>query len=234
MVDEDLEDRFDTAAEVVDEIFSGLSWQLGGRLAEVGSLSYTRLLIAFHPGVGTVLTEGGGVYYVVDEKMAGFLGGAAQDIPEAADVVREICASNVFEGQPLPYHLRAIAFQLIKGTHRSAKRRGPKLDQDFLQRWLLRDAAIYLSDAYSLELTRYDGPRQMSACDVVSLVAKRHGFDVSFTRLRDWCSHADHREMRRRADALSNYFKDLQLIEWGALSARPLYGPFAELARMRG
>lgn len=237
MVEEGLEERFDAAAKALDGILTDIQDKTGIRFGELNDLSFTRIVISLHPGIQTTIISrsgGNGIYYMVDERAAGFLQGAAQELPEAADVVQEICASNVFEGAPLPYSLRCAAYEMIKGTYPKANRRGAKLKGDFLKRWLLRWAAIDVSEVFDLPLTRHDGITTMSACDVVILVAECHKMNVSFNLLRDWCTHRDYREMRKRADSLTNLLKDSMLIEWGVLKARaPMYGPFLELALMR-
>ena len=237
MIHQDLEERFDAAAEMLDAFLREIQSETGKPFGDLNEISFTRLMISLHPGIQEIVvsrSNSNGIYYVVDERAAAYLQGAAQDLPEAADVIEEICASNVFEGAAIPYSLRCAAFEMIKGTYPRAKRRGAKLTGDFFKRWLLRWAAIDISETFDLPLTRYDGVTTLSACDVVSLVVQRHRMNVSFNLLRDWCTHKDHREMRKRADSLTNFLKDAQLIEWGVLKARaPAYGAFLELALMR-
>lgn len=225
--------RFRAATAVVDECFEELKAYLRKDFADLESPSYVHLVIHYLPGVETVLTPNGTVYYVVDDALAAYLSGAAQDLPDAAEIIREICASNIMEGQPLPYNLRCAAFSMIKGSFPAATRRGRRVDGQFCQRWLFREAAIYVRDAFDLHLTRNEASGEMSACDAVSQVAARHRVDVPFERLRDWCTHKSHREFRVRADSLSNVIRDLSLIELGALRSRGPFGPIAELARMR-
>ena len=233
MVDEELEEKFDAAAEALSEIFNEFETALGCPLGDIGDVTFKRLIISFTPGIETVLTDGGGVFYKVENDTAVFLGGAAQRIPEAAEVYREICASNIYEGAPLPQNMRRASMLMIRGDYPDARRKGRKLDGDFLRKWLLVWAAEYVRDAFDLELTRHDGPKTMSACDVVSQVAERFGWQVGPTLLRDWCHHKKYRAMRQRAGAFTRYFKGRILHRYGVLREDGnRFGPLGELARM--
>ncbi len=235
MVSPELETRFDEATIQVDELFTELVQQSGQGLGEFLNVSYTHLIISFIPGIRTVPSEGGGVYYEVNEAASVFLGGAAQKLPEALDVLKSICASNVFEGAEMPQSLRMKAHMLILGKFPGAKRRGPPLSQDFTQKFLMRQIALDIRDFFELTLTRHDGPTTLSACDAVSMVANKHGVDVQYKALESWCTHAKFKGFRERADAIWHHIVDDYLVSVGALKNSPsgLSGPFTELGRMR-
>ncbi|WP_146227863.1 hypothetical protein [Rhodobacter viridis] len=233
MISEDLEERFDKGAEVVDEIISELCATTGMSLVELGNQTFERWIVELSPGIRTHLLPSGGLAYDVEDAVGNQLVGMSGREPFAASIIAEICGSNVYEGCPVPRTLRGAAFQLIHGTFKAAQRTGPKASEDFAMRALLRGLAIFIHQAFDLSLTRYDGPKAMSACDAVSLVAAKHGVSVPFTRLRDWCTHPKHEEFRLRADSLERFMKDLQLVALGIKSQESLYGPFLEFARMR-
>ncbi|MHA7826911.1 MAG: hypothetical protein ACX93P_05040 [Roseovarius sp.] len=229
---EDLEVRFDSATEVIGEVFTELEKTIGASLGTVGDTTFKRLIIDHTPGVRTEFTTNGGVYYIVDPKTGEFLSGAAQNIPEAVEIVREICASNAFEGAPLPYSLRCISMMIILGdTAHLAKRAGPKLSGDFFKKWLLFWASIHAHEAFGLTLTRHKGPNAMSACDAASLVASQHGICVTAKELMDWCTHTKYQPMRARARAFIAYYRGQMLRDQGIITSNEHpFGPLQELA----
>lgn len=234
MIEEETERRFDSATEALDEFFRELIGVEGFELEMLSILPLEHFLIQISPGIDTHASKSGGVFYTVQDSTGAYLGGAAQRLPEAHSVVVQICASNVFEGAELPASLRSVAHMMILGQFPAATRRGPSLGSDFMLRYGLRSLAIFARDAFGLALTRSDGPTTLSACDAVCMVANQHGLNIPYTRLRDWCSHGDHSEFRNRADAVSNYLKDLFLAENGILKNEPTpFGVFSELSRMR-
>jgi hypothetical protein len=234
MVSEELEEKFDAAAAALTETFKEFEVALGCPLSEVGEITFKRLIISYTPGIETLFTETGGVFYRVEENTAVFLGGAAQRFSEAHDIYREICASNIFEGAPLPKPMRSAAMLMVREQYPGAKRAGRKLDGDFLRKWLLVWAAEHARDAFGLKLTRYDGPQAMSACDVVSQVSERFGWEIDPIKLRDWCQHKKYAQTRRRAEAFTRFFKDRILHKSGAVQGdgHP-FGPIGELALMQ-
>ncbi|OWY13060.1 hypothetical protein B6V72_09645 [Thioclava sp. F34-6] len=235
MISEDEEEKFDAAAEVVEELLREFISLTGLPLSDLFRSSFERLLIAFHPNIKTLILPTGGVAYEVDDRTGFLLTSYALGEQEIALAVREICASNVFEGYPLPPSLRKTAFSMIHGTFPAKQRRGPARSSDFSRRWILRWCAQYVSDAFDLNLTRNDASSsEISACDVVSLVATKLGEDVSFRTLRDWCAHHKHSGFRKRADLLTNFLKDMQLIELGVLSGKSVCEPLTTMVRMRG
>jgi len=229
---EDLEERFDKAAEVIESEFSELENAVGTSLGEVDDTSYIRLVIATTPGIQTKFTDKGGVYYIVEPETAGFLGGAAQDIPEAAEIVREICASNVFEGAALPYSLRCAAVMIINGQiSHLAKRRGPKLSGAFFIKWILYWATIHAHEAFGLKLTRREGENAMTAPDAVSLVAAQHGVAVKPRQIMEWLTHERYASMRNRADPLIAFFRGQMLRKQGILTTNEHpFGPLQAFA----
>ncbi|MEP2029395.1 MAG: hypothetical protein ABJI96_11910, partial [Paracoccaceae bacterium] len=91
------------AVQLGTEYFSELVTQAGTSFFELMSLDFNDLFIQCHSGIETHYTASGGVYHVLSEDLAGFLAGAAQDMPEAFGMVREICARNSIEGAPLGF-----------------------------------------------------------------------------------------------------------------------------------
>lgn len=180
---------------------------------------------------------GGQCVYEIDELTAANLAGAAQRLPEAYDVMREICAVNVFHGAPLPAHLRMAASQIIRGTFPKASRTGPPIGSDFVVRMLAYSGAKYCRDAFHLTLTRNEERRdglRISACDAVADAAKALEIPVQYKNLADWCQAKRFLGFRERADAIMGYFHDLELVRVGALK-RPNspFGPFPALGHMR-
>ncbi|WP_299899950.1 hypothetical protein [uncultured Ruegeria sp.] len=235
MVSPELEDKFDRATEALAEGFRELEKFGGISLPALLDTSYTHLIISFTPGITRRFTEAGGVYYEVEEYASRYLGGASQKLPEALDALKTICASNVFEGAKMPESLRVKAHSLILGNFPGAKRRGPPLSKDFTLRFVMRQSALSVRNAFELSLTRHDGPRTMSACDAVSMVADQFGVRVTYKSLESWCTSKKHQGFRDRADAIWNHLTDQYLVKVGALKESPsnLSGPFAELGRMR-
>lgn len=208
----------------------------GEPLKELLSIEYIRFLIQFHKGIEThIIRNGQGIYYTVDDATSKIICGAAQQVPEAAEVVRQIIASNVFESAPLTYDMRCVASQMIRGSFPAKTRRGGPVQSNFLQRWFLFSSAVTLSDAFGnlVPLTRNDASPEHSACDFVVSVAAEFGIGLNYTAIRDWCTSKKHEQFRLRAKSLSNYFKDLYLSELGVISNNRVFGPFAEMARMQ-
>ncbi|MDP5217149.1 hypothetical protein Q5Y75_07965 [Ruegeria sp. 2205SS24-7] len=236
MIPEELEDQFDLATAAIE---GGIQDLLGPEkisLEDVTEIGLTHFLIFVLPGIGIRETEGGYVHYEVDNDAASLLGGAAQSLPEALDVMVEVCAMNTFVGAPLPDALRSNAAMLIRGNFPGAKARGARPSKDFVMKFLLRQSALSVRDVFGLSLTRNaESENTLSACDAVSMVVERHGLTVPYRRLSEWCTHADHQGFRNRADAMWNHLLDTFLIKTGALkkSSTP-FGPFQELSRMRG
>ena len=83
MIEYDLEQRFDTATEAVDEGAKEFLQQIGGDISVLTQASLEDLIIDLSPGIETNFTDEGGEVYSLDELAAGTLVGAGQHLPEA-------------------------------------------------------------------------------------------------------------------------------------------------------
>lgn len=232
---EDLECRFDKAIELTQLHLSDFEENVGQKLANLESVSFIRALIGVLPGIRTHVPTPINVFYDVEPSAAAVISGAASSVPEAAEILREICASNIFEGHPIPPEFRPHASLHMRGRAHFASRPGKPAGDDFFLKWLLRGEAQFVADACDLALTRSPDSKsgiQMSACDAVSMTVLRQGVDVPPDRLIAWCNHRDHQAFRSRADALTNLHKDIVLHRWGLLRRMPTYGVFHELPHM--
>lgn len=234
-VDFDLEQRFDSATEALDLRFSEMKAQLGYDLSGLADLSYKHFVLGVIHGVQRVITGSNGldaVYYEVTEEAGFLLSASAQRHPEAAEIAMEICASNNSAGKVLPESLRPLAASFIRGDAPVAKQPGKPISTGFVERFILYDAVLYVRDAFGLKIARSGGEESLSACDAVSMVARRHGLELPYTRLRDWCQSPKSAQFRRKADALSNHLKDAFLLEIGVLKRESVYGPLRGMLRL--
>ncbi|WP_323765890.1 hypothetical protein [Marinovum sp.] len=220
------------AREWLDELQS-----IGVTSEILSNSSFTHFLTLTTPGIRRIAKEGGQFVYEIDDLAAANLCGAAQRLPEAYDVLREVCTTNVFHGAVLPAHCRMAASQIIRGSFPNAKRTGPPIGGNFVMRMLAYNGAKYCRDAFQLTLTRNeersDGLR-LSACDAVVEAAKSQEIHIEYKNLADWCLAKKFLGFRERADAIMGYAHDLELVRVGALKQpNSPFGPFPAIGHMR-
>ena len=234
---EDIEGRFDKAAELIS---AGIkeARKIGKQLGEdfpaltTDSPSFLHMLIALTPGIEAIIPAEDRIHYRVEDELAQLIAGLAGKEPWAAAILRQISRSNIAEGEPLPRAFRPHVSLLVGGEDCLARRQGSMAAKSFFWAWFWRDGALLARDAFELKLTRGDDKAELSACDVVVLAAGWHRIDLKYEALRDWCTHKKNARFRSQADAFTNAMKDEALVQWGALSRRDPRGPIWELVRM--
>jgi hypothetical protein len=220
-------------------IFDNIEKTTGFQIIELRDFSLVQCLITVNPGIETiVLGNEERVIYRVAPHAAANLAVAATGQPEVLEAVKEICASNIFSGEPIPEPLRATCYQLLRGTYEAPKKPGRLPGEGFGLFWLSVTTAWFLKDVYELPLTRGDGMEENSAADIVCEALTEHQIACRYTQVRDWLDHSKHASNRVRAQVLSNKLRETYLFQLGVLQPRNHwwlgpYGPSGPLSRTR-
>lgn len=214
---------YEQAFSVADEMFAFVPEIFGCSIVALRELSYVDVLISVYDEIETVIPSPDRVFHRVSEQGARNLFFSAKEKPEVYEVIKEVCIRNLYnEDAPLPFMFRKFIIAELQGVFERKKRRGPLVSEGFAQKAYIFGTARYISDAFNLPLTRNESSPDTSSCDVLVDVAPRHGLDLKFTTVRDWCNHRNYRQMRAQATALENYLKDKYLIKNGILNPRIL------------
>ena len=212
------EDKYDRAWALADEILASAPETFGCKASQLRELDYVDLIIQSYHEIQTFRPEERRVCHKVSEKAPQLLYYSAQSDPDIYDTVKEICVRNLFSDAPLPELFRLFIIAELLGKPIAKKRIGRAPSEGFGYRAFLFLAARYVASACQMPLTRNAGSSdETSACDAIVDVGVRHGIDIEFNRLRDWCTHRDHRSMRRKAEALETYLSELFLTKQGLI-----------------
>jgi dsDNA-binding SOS-regulon protein len=213
-----LDDAYDKAFELVDQLFSAVPNTFGCTITRLKELSYVDAIISYYEEIETVFPSPDRVYHVVSDDAAKALYFTAEENADVYDAMKEICTRNLLNDAPLPRLFRLFIVNELTNGFKRAKRRGPPPSPGFALRAFVYTSAVYVADATGLPLTRNVASNQEhSACDAIVDVAPRHGLELEFTTVRDWCLHKDYKKMRAQANTLNNYEKDLFLKRIGLL-----------------
>ena len=201
-------DNYEDALDVAFESLASTPEIFGCELAQLDTLSHVDLCIALHPGIKTIVPTPSQIYHEIDEAAARELLFESENNPTVYDAAIEICVHNIRHGAPLPFCLKEFVARNLEGRFERKKRRGSKPDNRFAMR------------AFESKVARNDVTSKLSACDVVANAATALGVPIDYVKVRDWCQHRDHKEMRRRADSLNSFIKDEYLFKIGVLKRR--------------
>lgn len=206
-------------------------------IEHLAQISYLRLSLLLCPGVQTVIPNEKTIFYSVEPEAAFQISVAATGNRDAFEMLREICKSNVFCGEPIPAPMRSACFRIISGDFKPPSARGPKPRADFGLFFISYFLAKYLSDAYNLPKTRGDGIDETSAADIVCEALTGHGLDAKYTKIRDFITHQKHAATRNKCNWLIEmmyepYLKQIGLINrqrWFSVSP---FGTFMPIGRI--
>ncbi|MBF9031166.1 hypothetical protein HKCCE3408_12250 [Rhodobacterales bacterium HKCCE3408] len=176
-------------------------------LPEIADFDYIRVLLSVTPGIESVVCSAESVFYRVGGEAAEWLAIEATGSPDAMAMVREICACNIWEGEPVPKELRGICRSIVSGKGVGVARTGPQGGQRFGAFLVAQDIAQYLKDAYGIPLSRGDGFNEISAADILSEAFRLRGLNVTSGTIRDWLTHGKHKVNRARANAIIHMFR---------------------------
>ena len=87
---------------------------VGASLKDCADLSYERSVLSYMSGVKTVFPDEGSSYYEVTDTTAEAISIASTSTREELGVAREICASNIAQGEVIPRPLRPLCYCIIK------------------------------------------------------------------------------------------------------------------------
>lgn len=235
-MDEQTEERFDRATAVVQEFIAEirtltgsnfpneLGWSIADVFIAAGSLGEHPLIRRFEPIPGCPFFE-------VDDWLGNYIAGGMHEVETLHEVFRIICINNIAARKPVPEPFISSIIALLDGQKiQPARKPGAKKSQDILP-WLIVMAAFYVRDAFDLKIVRSDASESHSASDAVVMVLQSYGYDLKYTRLRDWCTKREHAELRRSADLLSGIYDSRYLFELGVLKHWKPFVAILELAR---
>lgn len=197
---------------------------LNGELKEIAELEWTNVVKAILPGIKTVFTPNGGIYFELTDDTASFLAIRAHGDTEAMRIVRDICTSNVCAGQPVPQPMRGIAWALLQGRPVGAKRRGAQGGKGFGGFFVAYFIANILRDAYGIPLVTSEGANVQSAAEVVWDAFDAQEFEISLAQICGWLTHPKHKDNRVRADSLIALLWSDAAEQLGLAKRRPFAG----------
>lgn len=204
-------------------------------VADLKELDYKTVLTSLLPGVETVLLADNRLIYRVEDWTADQLAVVAHGNKAIFEIVREICFSNVWNGEPVPQALRPICCNLIIGEKKvGLSKSGRTPGQNFAVQWIATRLVDYLSDAYSISKTRSEASEPTSAVDYVEEALKSFGIYFESTTIRDWTKPGKNRNFSLWAGALDDFLNEERLIELGLVKSRyPRFlNPWGQFARM--
>lgn len=210
--------QYEEAFRIADELFEHAEEFFGCAPDQLHKLDYVNMIIGSYHEIETVMPRHDRIFHRVSDRGAEAIYYSAKVNPDIYDVMREICARNLTNEAPLPFLFRSFIIDELNGDFDRTKRRGRSSSDGFAFRAYCYIMARYVSDATGVPLTRNEASAtEISACDALFDVGPRHGLDIKYTTLRDWCTHKDYSGMRERADLLRGYFVDLYLVRLGVL-----------------
>jgi len=198
--------------------FADLPKLFGCNLAGLKELDWVELAIALHPRIETLVPDERRVYHKVPDDVALFLAGAAQTHRDAYDMLVAIAQRNIVNSAPIPVDFQHVVFKILEGDFPVPTKRGARPSPEFAQKWVLRESALFTRDLFDLPLSRNEAKcDDESACDAVVIGAEQLGFAVKYNAVRDYCIHKDYAGFRERADHLTNFVKNLFLLQTGVI-----------------
>jgi hypothetical protein len=185
-------------------------------LQNIADLGYVRLLASITPGIEIVLPAPDRVYYRLTDEAALALAVQAHGSADAMQLLREICSSNVWEGAPVPHHLRPMCQSLLLGkNNHGARQPGTKGGKNFGAILVADATARYLRNAFGMPLVTYEGSEKEDTAETLCAAFSEHHVEVSYNTMRSWLTHKKHKESRARAEAIIDMLRARQLEDLG-------------------
>ncbi|MBS1300772.1 hypothetical protein [Loktanella sp. SALINAS62] len=194
-------------AELINDPVTGCIELLEG-MTPIGTSNYsaikglvsTKLFLNKFRGIELVADNNTSVgsYISISDEAAEILIDYSEKSRVMTEFTTVIVAINISGGRPLPKQLREWASKRIVYWFTGMKK-PPSIKsfpKDFYRRYTIYLAIHVVADIYSLPISRNDGSPEHSACDVVSDALDKMGLQYSYSRLRDWCTHSDHKLFR--------------------------------------
>lgn len=211
-------DPLSLAIELISDTAKALGCKQPRELRTIG---YMRLLMTMHPGIETVIPTPDRVFYRVDDETANQLGVMAQGDRISFEVVKEICAANVYNGEPIPSDLRNICFSLIRGDKVGPSTKGKLPGQEFCVRFTARLAIKYLDHAYEdLPATRNEASAPCSAADTVRDALDKLGMHFEYVTVRDWTKSRKDDTFTYWAHSVEDLYYENLMLHYGLVKKR--------------
>ena len=201
------------------------------QLREVG---YPRILMEILPGLEAITDGERRVYYRVSNELAEQLAIVGIGNRPVFEVVKEICISNIWNGEPVPKPLRAMCTGLILGEQVAPRGTGRVPGKNFTVQYVATRIIQYLSDAYGIDKTRNEGSPPMSATDIVKEAMASFGMCYDFKTVRDWTKRGKNKDFTLWSDALIDLESEEVLFAAGAIKTRRhrILNPWGQFAPM--
>lgn len=200
-------------------------------VAELRYVDYEMALICLHAGIKVHMPNPGTVYYEVDSLTARNLSIRAMSNKNAFQIVRTICAHNVWNGKEVPTPFRPIAQALLLGTDRWSWKPGARPNKEFFVRYLAVSAVENLNLLYGIDKRRGDGSPHHSCADIVVEALAQHGYHTTFNTVASWVSS---KTLRCLTEPLDEYFAEETLVSLKLIKRRQRFelNPWGQFAPM--
>ncbi|MGJ8625275.1 MAG: hypothetical protein ACSHW1_21235, partial [Yoonia sp.] len=190
--------------EIVNSLASELTELMGGNEV-IGTLqphnTFSGVFISKGCSIETydVEHEGeSGFAYRVSEDKAWHLVTMALRDADVFDLCKQIVASNVFAGEPLPIGLRHFAFCILYGQYKRPTPAHRKSQIDFTLHITIYQLINTAIIKFGMKLTRNDESAAVSACDAVSDALTKSGINYSFSQIKALCVSPRKQKIRNK------------------------------------